>query len=86
MDHAAYHVVYVDSRASDDLDGKYIQKSRLKPREGGELGAKDPRQHRTMEYVEMIFPLIEEVRNNIKSILSIFGGGTFFPWSGLKPF
>lgn len=75
MDHAAYHIVYVDNRANDDLNGKYIQKTRFGALSGAELGNKDSRDSRSSEYVEMILQQVEEVRNNISSILSHFDGG-----------
>ena len=36
MDHAAYHILYVDNRANDDLDGKYIHKTRFVPLVGAD--------------------------------------------------
>lgn len=79
MDHAAYHVVYVDNRAKNDLDGRYIQKPRPGSSDGGELGKNDTRGFRGSEYVELILTQIEEVRDNIKCILSNFNGGMFDP-------
>ena len=76
MDHAAYHVVYVDNRANHDLDGKYIHKSRLRPQDATKASRPDLREDRTSEYFELILRQIEEVRNNIRSILSTFNGGT----------
>lgn len=75
MDHAAYHVVYVDNRANNDLDGRYIQKTRYS--DGSELGKNDIWEFRGSEYVELILTQIEEVRDNIKCILSNFNGGMF---------
>lgn len=77
MDHAAYHVVYVDNRANDDLDGKYIHKSRLRPQDAAKASKQDLWEDRNSEYLEQILRQVEEVRNNIKSILSIYDGGTF---------
>ncbi len=77
MDHAAYHVVYVDNRANNDLDGKYLQRRRPGSPDGSELGRKESWEYRGSEYVELILMQIEEVRDNIKSILSNFNGGTF---------
>lgn len=77
MDHAAYHVVYVDNRANDDLDGKYIHSSRLRPQDAAKASKQDLWEDRNSEYLEQILRQIEEVRNNIKSILSIYDGGTF---------
>ncbi|MCJ1470773.1 3',5'-cyclic-nucleotide phosphodiesterase [Pseudocyphellaria aurata] len=74
MDHAAYHIVYVDNRANNDLDGKYIHKTRVGPLDGADRENKDSRGSRSSEYVEMILPQVEEVRNNISSILTHFDG------------
>lgn len=78
MDHAAYHIVYVDNRANGDLDGKYIHKTRVGPLDGADWENKDSRDSRSSEYVEMILPQVEEVRNNISSILTHFDGGMSF--------
>lgn len=86
MDHAAYHILYVDNRANDDLDGKYIHKTKFGPLDGADRGNKDSRGSRSLEYVEMILPQVEEVRNNISSILSHFEGGMSFNLrDGLRP-
>ena len=73
MDHAAYHVVYVDKRVSRDLDGKHLQK----------IGPADVKLRRQGSYVDrkpdcfdIILPETEEVRNNLKSVLTTFNGGT----------
>lgn len=88
MDHAAYHVVYVDNRANNDLDGRYIQKPRPEYSDGSELGKNDTWEFRGSDYIELILTQIEEVRDNIKCILSNFNGGMFDPpWTGIpKPF
>lgn len=77
MDHAAYHVVYVDNRANNDLDGRYIQKPRPEYSDGSELGKNDTWEFSGSEYVELLLTQIEEVRDNIKCILSNFNGGKF---------
>ena len=79
MDHAAYHVVYVDNRANNDLDGRYIQKPRPEYSDGSELGKNDTWEFPGSEYVELILTQIEEVRENNKWILSKFNGGMFHP-------
>lgn len=79
MDHAAYHVVYVDNRANNVLNGRYIQKPRSGPSDGSELGKNEAWDFRGLEYVELILTQIEEVRDNIKCILSNFNGGMFDP-------
>lgn len=79
MDHAAYHIVYVDNRAND-LDGKYI------PLDGADRGNKEAWDSRSSEYVEMIPPQVEEVRSNILSILSHFDRGmSYNPWVWSAP-
>lgn len=78
MEYAAYHIVYVDNRVSQDLDGKHIQKS-ASTRPGGEYDYNEgtwEEQH--PECLKSILGEIEEVRSNLKSILSIFDGGTCF--------
>lgn len=76
MDPAAYHVVYVDNRLGDDLDGKHIHKSRLGPHDGTRVGHVDSWEYRNSEHDELINRQTEEVRHNIKSILLAFSGGT----------
>lgn len=86
MDHAAYHIVYVDNRANDDLDGKYIHKTRFGAFDGANRENKDLWDSRSPEYVEMILPQVDEVRNNITSILSHFDGGmSYKPWEWSAP-
>ena len=72
MDHAAYHVVYVDKRVSKDLDGKHLQKNgsaSIKVRK------QSSRVDRELDCFDIILPETEEVRNNLKSILTTFNGG-----------
>lgn len=76
MDPAAYHVVYVDNRLGDDLDGKHIHKSRLGPDDGTRASHVDPWDFRNSEHDDLMNCQIEEVRHNIKSILMAFSGGT----------
>ena len=76
MDPAAYHVVYVDSRLDDDLDGKHIHKSRLGPHDGTRVTHVDSWELQNSEYHDLITRQAEEVRHNIKSILLAFSGGT----------
>ena len=76
MDPAAYHVVYVDSRLGDDLDGKHIHKSRLGPHDGTRVSHIDSWELRNSEHDDLINGQTEEVRHNIRSILLAFSGGT----------
>lgn len=77
MDPADYHVVYVDNRVHDDLDGKYIHKSRLGPKDGTGSPRHDSWEDQNLEYFELIVRQDEEVRNNLNTILSAFNAGTF---------
>lgn len=76
MDPAAYHVVYVDNRLDDDLDGKHIHKSRLGPHDGMRVNHVDSWDLQNSEYYELITRQADEVRHNIISILLAFSGGT----------
>lgn len=72
MDHAAYHVIYVDKRVSQDLDGKHLQKSGpdvSKIRKRGSWVDRKP------DCFDIILTEDAEVRNNLKSILATFDGG-----------
>ncbi len=74
MDHAAYHVVYVDKRVSRDLDGKHLQKNGpdvVKLRKQGSWVDRMP------DCLDIIVTEDVEVRNNLKSILTTFDGGMF---------
>ena len=75
MDHAAYHVIYVDTRMSRELDGRHLQKSEIieacetsSPRIGSW-------EDRNPDCLKSIIGEIEEVRINLKRILSHFNGG-----------
>lgn len=75
MEHADYHIIYVDNRVSRELDGKLLQYSSQKRsqdvgfRKGPSFG------DRKSECLESILGEIEEVRCNLQSLLSIFNGG-----------
>ena len=77
MDHAAYHVVYVDTRMSSDLDGKHIKKVARVPEETPRKDHDEPWEEHNPECVKAIIAEIEEVRSNLKHLLSEFDGGTF---------
>lgn len=75
MDHAAYHIIYVDSRLSRGLDGQYLQQAG--PVHGESV---DKSQHQTWEdrnpdCLKAILGEIEEVRTNLKRLLTQFNGG-----------
>jgi hypothetical protein len=82
MDPAAYHVVYVDNRLDDDLDGKHIHKVHLGPHDSTMVNQIDPWELRTSEDYELIMRQDDEVRHNIKSILLTFSGGTSLALGG----
>ena len=75
MDHAEYHIVYVDNRVSRDLDGKLVQKSESSCADGAKSNSEHMWEDRNPECLKAILGEIEEVRNNLKSILSMFNGG-----------
>lgn len=78
MDYAEYHMVYVDNRVSRDLDGKLVQKSETDRSDGGKDSGVPIWEDRHPECFKAIIGEIEEVRNNLKSLLSVFNGGTSF--------
>ena len=85
MDYAEYHIVYVDNRVSRDLDGKLIQKSESSRLEGANRHSDHSWEEQNPESLKAILGEAEEVRSNLKSILSVFNGGTSFdPLHGAK--
>ncbi len=76
MDHAAYHVIYVDSRVSRDLDGKHVEKG--ESRTGGSNGHNEASwEDRNPECLKSILGEVEEVRINLKRLLTVFNGGMY---------
>ena len=75
MDHAQYHIVYVDARVSRDLDGKLVQKSDSSRSDGANNYSGHMWEERNPECLKAILGEIEEVRSNLKSLLSVFNGG-----------
>lgn len=75
MDYAQYHIVYVDARVSRDLDGKLIQKADSSRPDGANSYGEHLWQDRNPEYLKAILGEVEEVRSNLKSLLSVFNGG-----------
>lgn len=75
MDHAQYHIVYVDARVSRDLDGKLVQKSDSSRSDGANSYSGQMWEERNPECLKAILGEIEEVRSNLKSLLSVFNGG-----------
>ena len=75
MDHAQYHIVYVDARVSRDLDGKLVQKSDSSRSDGANNYSGQIWEERNPECLKAILGEIEEVRSNLKSLLSVYHGG-----------
>lgn len=71
MDYAACHVVYVDRRAREE---RFMKKDDL----ASSTDTKDT--EGVLDYSDVKEDLAEdeEVQTNIRSILSVFNGGTFY--------
>ena len=84
MNHAAYHVVYVDARISADLDGKHLQKPTIEHKERLE----DPHEltwdERNADCLKAIIHEVQEVRSNLKRLLRQFNSGTCKPLVNLS--
>ena len=76
MDYAEYHVVYVDNRVSQDLDGKLVQKSESSRSDQANSYSDQQWEDRNPECLKVILGEVEEVRGNLKSILSVFNAGS----------
>lgn len=81
MDYAEYHIVYVDNRVSQDLDGKLVQKSESSRLDGAKNSSEHLWEDRKSECLKAILGEIEEVRSNLKNLLSVFNGGTSLPFT-----
>lgn len=80
MDHANYHVVYVDARIGADLDGKHLQKSASNPSDKT-AGSEDTAwEQANADCLKAIINEVEDVRNNVKRLLRQFNGGMLAPW------
>ncbi|KAL9105113.1 MAG: hypothetical protein Q9163_000031 [Psora crenata] len=75
MDYAAYHVIYVDTRMSRNLDGKHIRKAETNHTDDTGNRRAGSWEDRNPECLKSILGEIEEVRTNLKRILSHFNGG-----------
>ena len=75
MEHADYHVVYVDNRVSRNLDGKLIQNSLSHSSQGASISHDETWDDRNPECLKSILGEIEEVRSNLRNLLSVFNGG-----------
>ena len=81
MEYADYHVVYVDNRVSQDLDGKLLQNSASNQsniRKGETWEEQNP------DLVTTIGGEMAEVRSNLRSVLSVFNGGMSSESLGLQ--
>ncbi|KAL9130944.1 MAG: hypothetical protein Q9217_000990 [Psora testacea] len=74
MDHAAYHIIYVDTRISQDLDGKHLQKTATIEADEQSKRHEESWEERDPDCLKSILGEIEEVRSNLKRILSHFNG------------
>ena len=81
MEYADYHVVYVDNRVSQDLDGKLLQNSvpnQSNIRKGETWEEQNP------DLVTTTGGEMAEVRSNLRSLLSVFNGGMSSESLGLQ--
>lgn len=83
MDHAAYHVIYVDTRASRDLDGKHIQNFNNGPSTAIDARQAQPLEECDPECLKILLGEIEAVRTNLKRLLAHFNRGKDEPPSAL---
>ncbi|KAK4698157.1 hypothetical protein P7C71_g1, partial [Lecanoromycetidae sp. Uapishka_2] len=72
MDYADYHVVYVDNRISRDLDGKCIQRTEARRSHGAGVHNGGSWEDRNPDSLKAILGEIEEVRSNLRNLLSVF--------------
>lgn len=73
MDHAAFHIVYVDKRVSAHLDGQYICPSAPSP-----SAERDPLgREQQSDSLKQLSSEIPVVRANLNNLLSSFSGGMF---------
>lgn len=77
MDHAAYHVVYVDTRVSQGMDGKYIRDHSIARHEGAKTRQEEIREDEHSESLTLISKEMDEIRCNIETMIAVFHGGTF---------
>lgn len=72
MEHANFHVVYVDKRASPNLDGRYL--SRFAPESAQERQLENP-QDAQLNCFEILDAEDGIVRHNLRMLLFSFQGG-----------
>ncbi|KAL9604854.1 MAG: hypothetical protein Q9219_000302 [cf. Caloplaca sp. 3 TL-2023] len=73
MDHATFHIVYVDKRVSARLDGKYLHEVPRDQRAAEK--ASIPWTGQPSDCFQLISPEIAEVRESLGNLLSSFRGG-----------
>ena len=73
MEYADYHVVYVDNRVSQDLDGKLLRNSA--PNQSN-IHKGETWEEQNPDLVNTIGGEMAEVRSNLRSLLSVFNEGT----------
>ena len=73
MEYADYHVVYVDNRVSQDLDGRLLQNS--EPNQSN-IRKGETWEEQNPALVTTIGEESAEVHNNLRSLLSVFNEGT----------
>lgn len=73
MDHAAFHIVYVDKRVSAQLDGQYVCHSAPNPSAERSPMGKEQRP----DGFKQLSSEVAIVRANLSNLLSSFPGGMF---------
>ena len=75
MDHAAYHVLYVDTRMSEGLDGTLIQTNRASLSSHHGQHHNETWEGQNPDCLRAIIGEIEDVRTNLKRLLTHFDRG-----------
>lgn len=75
MDHAAYHVIYVDTRVSQALDGERIKDCGTNRSEGAKTLYEGSREDQLPECLTSISEELDEIQSNIQSLLAVFHEG-----------
>lgn len=73
MDYAAFHIVYVDKRVSNNLDGTYLKEPTHDLPAGKDVSL---RKDQPPTYFQLVSSELEVVRDNINNLLTSFHGGT----------
>lgn len=75
MDHAAFHIIYVDKRVSAALDGKYLREIAPDLLAGQELALPTDKADQQPNCFQQISSEIAVVRHNLTYLLSSFQEG-----------